>query len=383
MHRGQQRTNADGELGWRLRVWDARARRQREVTFYGTYREALEEMGRQETLASSSVSPQLPDAHLVTVADWAVEWLGRYAYTVRPAGGQPGVKRPKRTWRNARDVVSAYVGPALGENTRLRMLTHDYIYDAVAGLRLASGEPASPATKQKTASVIKRMLREAVLAGVLASNPAADLPAVWGKAPPKDLVPSLPQVETLADALEEEWPHHGDLVRFLAFTGLRFSEARNLRWEDLDFEARTLLVRSSKTTAGVRYALMLDQVLEPLERMRAYAEERNSPFVMAAERGGRLSYQLWLRHLNPVRAECGVNYTAHSLRHLCASLLIAAGADIETVREQMGHETQAVTQRVYRHAWQMNRSNLARSLSRKITGLTVEPSVEPAAQEAS
>ena len=38
--------------------------------------------------------------------------------------------------------------------------------------------------------------------------------------------------------------------------------------------------------------------------------------------------------------------TAHSLRHTCASMMVEAGADLETVRDMLGHTTTNTT-RIY------------------------------------
>lgn len=371
---GRRMTDELDRPGWRLKVWDPRARRQRETIYYGTEDGAVAEMARLRDEARQAQTPAAAGAHRVTVADLALAFLKRYAYKVPPAGRQPGVKRPRATWENTRDVAKAYVVPALGEHTPVRLLTYKQIESAIAGLELVDGRtPASPATKQKAASVVRRMMTYAVKEGILQADPSSGLPTVWGEGTRTVVIPSLVQVEALAAAMDEEWPGRGDLIRAFAFLGVRWSEMRRLRWDDVDIEARTIRVRGTKTTDADRYVLILDQAIAPLEGLRELARRcRDAPWVMPGERGGPLTASLWRKHLRKARTASGVEYTAHKLRHVCASLLIAAGATPEQVREQMGHSTTQVTQRVYRHAWQMNRRDVARRLSRAVTGIEAE-----------
>lgn len=382
---GVQVADDQGRLGWRLRVWDPRSNRQPERVFYGTEAQAGVELERWRSELQEAAQPVRADARNQRVATWAIQWLGDYAWKVRPVGANPGVKRPETTWRAARAVVSAYIVPGLGANTTLASLTYEDCYNFVAGLRVRDGkDEARPATKEKAASVLRLMLGDAKRAGVLRTNPAADLPTVWGHSRKKVVVPSLVQVEALAEAVDERWAGRGAVVRLFAYSGLRWEELAALRWQDVDLENRTLHVwrvrpsgvkgvrEDTKTEASRRYALVLDQATDPLARLEKFAAERGSEFVLCGERGGPLNYSLWRKHLDKARAASGVPYTAHDLRHVCASLLIAGGATPVQVRDQMGHSRSSVTEQVYRHAWALDRRKLASALSQAVTNVEVE-----------
>ncbi len=106
--------------------------------------------------------------------------------------------------------------------------------------------------------------------------------------------------------------------------------------------------------------------------MRAFTERRKSAYVVCGERGGPLPYSMWRKKLALAQAASGVDYTAHALRHCAASILIAGGATPTEVRDQMGHSTTAVTERVYRHAIAMDRTKLAERLSAAMTNVAVD-----------
>lgn len=91
--------------------------------------------------------------------------------------------------------------------------------------------------------------------------------------------------------------------------------------------------------------------------------------------GGPLSYSTWRRKLEQAHrllASRGtpVSYTAHELRHVCASLLIASGATAGQVCNQMGHATEAFTKKVYGHLWPTDLTDLAERVSAKVERLT-------------
>lgn len=51
------------------------------------------------------------------------------------------------------------------------------------------------------------------------------------------------------------------------------------------------------------------------------------------------------------RADAGVAYKLHELRHYFASGLIAAGCDVVTVQRAMGHASATTTLSTYAHLW--------------------------------
>jgi integrase len=72
-----------------------------------------------------------------------------------------------------------------------------------------------------------------------------------------------------------------------------------------------------------------------------------------AEHGGYLGYATWRKYLGlahgytAAHQDGPVRYTAHELRHVCASLLIASGATDMQVAHQMGHSRVETTKNIY------------------------------------
>lgn len=381
---GKRQTRGGAE-GWRLRPVDPKSGRQIERTFYGTYEEAVAALADLQEERRAAKGPALPEANNITVAQWAEAWLMRYKWRIPPSKNQPGKRRPFPTVAKHKSVLTTYVVPALGPNTRLSTITYDQLVEAVADLTKKDGvTPVAPATQATAVGTMSIFFKDAVRTGLLSSSPAEGLPTNWGPTSRATMIPSLPEAELLAKAMDAR-PHKplGDMVRLITYAGLRIEELTGARVDDVDFTRRTLWIErtvtesggrrtvndGTKTAAGIRGVIILDQAVEPIERLIAYSQKVGSDLLACGARGGYLAYGWWRDNLQEARDSSGVNYTAHELRHVCASLLIASGADIETVRQQMGHSTVGVTQRVYRHALKLDQTRLAKKLSAGVTDL--------------
>jgi len=226
---GVQVHNKAGQPGWRLRAYDPRTDRQPEKNFYGTYEQAAIELERWRQELTASAQPLRSGAHAMRLSTWAVQWLKDYAWLVRPVGANSGVRRRETTWRNARSATMSYILPALADRT-LASLSYQDCYAFIAGLRVDDGQKeAAPATKASVASFLRIMLADAEKAGVVGRNPAAGLPTRWGAGRRRLVIPSIVQVERLAEAMDAIWPGRGDIVRLFAYLGLRWEELTALR----------------------------------------------------------------------------------------------------------------------------------------------------------
>jgi integrase len=135
-----------------------------------------------------------------------------------------------------------------------------------------------------------------------------------------------------------------DLVRFLAYSGARISEANTVRWRDCDWEKRRLAIPGTKSTSSDRVVPLFPPLAELLKEIRARRgnEPAEGPILRVRECKGAL------------RSACqavGVKaITHHDLRHLFATRCIESGVDIPTVSRWLGHsDGGALAMRTYGH----------------------------------
>ncbi len=78
--------------------------------------------------------------------------------------------------------------------------------------------------------------------------------------------------------------------------------------------------------------------------------------IFTEPQGGLLRYSNFRRAVwDPARSRAGEvleDITPHHLRHTCASLMRAAGADVKAIQQQLGHRNASVTLDTYTHLFE-------------------------------
>lgn len=139
------------------------------------------------------------------------------------------------------------------------------------------------------------------------------------------------------------------LLEVLYATGMRVSEAINLRVQDLDLDRGE--VRCTGRGERTRIVRLTPSAVEAL---RAYLEQPDPAlemverrvFVFLNPRGDRLTRQAVWQMTRQYAQMAGIEgeMTPHTLRHSRAAHLLLAGMDIRQVREWLGHANLSTTQ---------------------------------------
>lgn len=141
------------------------------------------------------------------------------------------------------------------------------------------------------------------------------------------------------------------LLALFAYAGLRRSELLGLDWDDIDLQRRLLRVRRAK--GGRQRVVPIHPALVPL--FAAYWSTRHDdpePALFVGIQGRRLSQtimtQTFLRYAHAAGVTTRKHVTPHTLRHVFASELLAAGANLRQIQELLGHKHLDSTQRYTR-----------------------------------
>ncbi|HZF01393.1 MAG TPA: site-specific tyrosine recombinase [Methylomirabilota bacterium] len=179
------------------------------------------------------------------------------------------------------------------------------------------------------------------------------LPRRW-KRLPKSLTNA--EIEKLLAPENPETPENlrDQAILELAYaSGLRLSELKNLRLEQLHLEAGFINVigkgnKERVVPVGKKAIEVLNRYIEvgrpklvtPKSPANVFLSKRGTPFA---------SVTLWLRIKNRVR-RAGIerNITPHMLRHSFATHLLEHGADLRVIQELLGHASIGTTE-IYTH----------------------------------
>lgn len=228
--------------------------------------------------------------------------------------------------------------------------------------------PLSNGSINKTIRLLAVVLEQAVEYGYLDRNPAKGRKRLLKEDKPTRSYLQPDQVAALlsaagkidADGREGDTRRRRPLLATLTLAGLRISEALDLRWRDVNLEARRLRVATAKTDAGVREVDLTPALQELLADYRSrspYAQPGDLVFPTSAGKRDNPSNvrnrfldsaaKLGNANLQAARREPMPDVTPHSLRRTFISLLLAAGADVPYVMAQAGHTDPKMTLGLY------------------------------------
>jgi integrase len=135
--------------------------------------------------------------------------------------------------------------------------------------------------------------------------------------------------------------------------GLRPSEIQALRFRNIDFDRKVILIRESfkrKVKRIESFPKQKDWGSAPMtDDLATYlAERKGSPddFVASGKFGGMLKYEILLSGLKRLCQKAGVRkISPHELRHSCTELYVEAGASAEDLRRLLNQSSLQATQR--------------------------------------
>lgn len=129
-------------------------------------------------------------------------------------------------------------------------------------------------------------------------------------------------------------PRNAALVLIGYRHGLRVSELLDVRWENIDLDAKTIYVPRLKDSKPGTHPLERDEIAA-LRKLTP----RSSGHVFLSERGGPLSRRT-IAHIVAtagVRAKLPFPAHPHMLRHTCGYCLANRGADTRLIQDWLGH----------------------------------------------
>lgn len=155
--------------------------------------------------------------------------------------------------------------------------------------------------------------------------------------------------ETANDTFEEV--RNKLIIEMLYSTGMRRSELIHLKLSDVDLKNNTIKVLGKRNKE--RFIPLLNSVKKSIAKYLEFRSEikQAGPYLFLTKRGKKtydtLVYRIINNYFSTVSSK--VKKSPHVIRHSFATHLLNEGADLNSVKELLGHSSLASTQ-IYTHS---------------------------------
>ncbi|MBR3077927.1 MAG: site-specific integrase [Oscillospiraceae bacterium] len=301
---------------------------------------------------------------------WVKRWLEEYTFDKKYS-----------TIKNYKTIFNSQILPKLGklqlcELDRMRIQRfYNELYSPRDGSKGISAK-----TIRNVHGLLNKIMGQAVMDNLIRMNPCSG--AVLPRKE-KTIIKPLTD-EQLKDLLlaADDDPDYGNLIKLVALTGLRESEALGLTWDCVNFKRGTILIEkqllkrplkdggicfSSPKNSRPRSIMPAPYVMEILEDQKKMQErykriagscwedwkDESRPkcrLVFTTITGSYISPGTMRVHFKKIAEQIGCpEARVHDLRHTYAMVSLENGDDIKTVQGNLGHATAAFTLDVYGH----------------------------------
>jgi integrase len=266
----------------------------------------------------------LEDAAQVTFEECANDWLHRAAQRVK------GLE-------TISIHVRRHLAPCFGPKATNAITVSDVNRWVASQLR-----SSLPSTVQRQFNTLRAILNDAVRAGYLKENPCRHADPIRGTAARQRFLEGH-EVVTLLHSAERVGEWLPDFILWCVHSGMRKGEVKALQWSDIRQleDGRTLaLVRTSKDGRPriVHCTRTMVEVLARQRKRQVKGNERVFPITPMTLR----------RRWEAAREAAGLgDVTLHDLRRTHGTHAAAAGVDLRTLADRIGHADLTMLQQHY------------------------------------
>jgi len=271
----------------------------------------------------------------------------------------------RSTIRQRRQHIGLHINPLIG-SVKLSDLSAPRVNAFVDQLRDAG---RSLAMRRKVLSALKTLVSFAQGRGLVAQNAARSVRIkTSARDDGREMRPGtqMPTKAELRAMLDNAPPRWRAFIVTAIFTGMRASELRGLRWDDVDADVLHVRQRADawgdmgapKSRAGQRDIPLAPMAINALREWRlACPKTEDGALDLVFPNGsGRVASHANIRNrvFGPLQVACGITgpdgkpkYGLHALRHAAASLFIEQGWQPKKIQTVLGHASIQMTFDLY------------------------------------
>ena len=380
---------SDGRYMGQISLTDPITGKRKRKTLYGkSQKEVLEKINMLKYQLQTGVYTGESD---ITVGKWMITWLKEYK--------QNSLK--KGTYTNYNTYINNHIIPNLGK-IKLQDLRADQIQSFYNHLlkngrknpSVGEDKGLSPTTIKRIHILINSALKQAMKNGLITKNAASavSLP----KQIKHEIQPlSREEIQRLLKVAREDRLYAAFLLE--CGTGLRRGELVGLKWEDINFDNKTLQVKRSlviqydinakaegrkatyleyetpKTEKSKRVVSIPENIITELkahkirqneEKLKVGEYYNNEGLVFCNIDGSKLHPATLVYSFKRMLKVASIKDARfHDLRHSVATLLLEMNEHPKVVQELLGHSTITTTLDIYSHVSMEKKEQAAAKLN--------------------
>lgn len=152
---------------------------------------------------------------------------------------------------------------------------------------------------------------------------------------------TIPELEKLIQAIQH--PIIRFAVELIGYTGIRVSEAINLKLSDIDFQHKVLHIKGKGSKE--RIVPISNKLQQKMDHYFATTRPIHSEYLLATTKTQRLSRQYLNITLKKAAQSINISQpiTAHILRHTFATAVARNSQDLPSLQKILGHESLRTT----------------------------------------
>jgi len=336
-----------------------RGGKRKRISFYGTTAKDVQDQMTDEKARIKNGEHQV-DASKMGLKEYSANWLKSIEKELKP-----------NTSASYARLLDHHILPALGSK-RLRTITRLNVKD----LLIEKRKTLAKNTVRLIRATLSAMFAEAVDDGVLSANPAIAHSrrrgakrgdSMTAAERVKAIRPLSPdELEKVLSTAQESEPEYYPALLTLARTGVQPGEAIALKWDDLNFEKRQVLVEraisagilGTTKTGTVRKVDLSAELVTTLKALRVERVKQKlkdkwpelPEWVFINGECNPLDESRLRKRFGAIMKDAKVSgHRLYDLRHTFATQLLAVGTPITYVAAQLGHSKPTTTLQWYAH----------------------------------
>ena len=271
----------------------------------------------------------------ITFHDMADIYLEKYA------------KPKKRSWKSTDRVFIRNMKPFFSDIKLIKitpLMVEDYKIERLEnGSGRREGEKVSNSTINRELQCLRKIFNKAIDWGYATDNPVRKVDFLSEKGNIRKRVLNEDEEKRFKAAV----PFYlKQMILVALHTGMRKGEVLKLKWENVDFERREITIVETKDDED-RVVPMNPLLFNLLLMLKS--QDGKGEYVFTNPTTGKRYVEIKRAFTSACKKACIDDFHFHDLRHTYASRLVRNGADLNTVKELLGHSSITTTQR-YLHS---------------------------------